>query len=84
MTEVSRYNPDKGICERSVRNDAVRWRGRNYVPTSKRTIWVSNWEEFRTFGSLQILQSHPRRLQGPLSPSNGRTKDSWRFPHDGQ
>lgn len=36
--------------ERVVRDDAVKYQDRYMVPTSKKTQWVTNWQEFRNSG----------------------------------
>lgn len=50
MTTVSVYNPKTGVCDRVIRGDAIKHRGRYMVPTTDATKWVSNWAEFKAAG----------------------------------
>lgn len=57
MAYKSEYRPERGVCERVVRNDAVRLENprRYYVPTSDKTKWVSTWEEFKAAGGVHCF-----------------------------
>lgn len=48
------YRPEKGVCERVIRDDAVKilvGPNRYYVPTqSGVTKWVETWDEFKAAG----------------------------------
>lgn len=63
MTHKSVYNPKTGVCDRVLRNDAVKWQGRYYVPTTEQTKWVSTWEEFIAAGGTVCFNEGQTELE---------------------
>ena len=71
-------------CRRVLRDDAVRYRERYFVPTEfGKTKWVSNWKEFKEAGGqtcfnddqteIELLLPEPYKF-GIGFPNNGENR----------
>lgn len=62
MTHFTYSKPD-GTVGRILRDDAVKHDGRHIVPTSDKTKWVSNWEEFRAVGGVVAFNEDQTEIE---------------------
>jgi hypothetical protein len=65
MSEMLKYDSERGVFDRIIRNDAVKLRKpeRWFVPTSERTKWVSTWDEFLAAGGIASFSEDGTQME---------------------